>query len=133
MNSDPLSSFLTPPSKRRKLMAVLASPPKLSDLMAAFKATQSPMSASRTQKVTEVPESREFRPTKRISYAETDTSSMQASPGSSAGEGSYQESPGEGTVDSEDEPQKKPVVIDLDIDTDEDELQSDAIIHGKTT
>lgn len=89
--SDPPTSFDTPPPKRRKLAAVAITPPRYSDLLAAFGARRVPSSISRMLKETEGV--RALRPeskTTGFSYAETDTSDMitpKSSPnGSSFGE-----------------------------------------------
>ncbi|KAK3706971.1 hypothetical protein LTR37_012470 [Vermiconidia calcicola] len=72
MDNDPLSTFTTPPSKRRKLVSVQPSPPKLSELMAAFGAKQLPSSASRMDKITASKELRPQRP--GVTYAESESS-----------------------------------------------------------
>lgn len=131
METDPLSTFLTPPSKRRKLAAVQPSPPKLSDMLAAFGAQRLPSSVSRMQK--EADDARNLRPAKpRVSYAESDSEPV--TPTSSPGGSSFGEA-GESS--------KTSIIIDDDTDEelqrdiarqvmedDEDELQSEDVIHG---
>ena len=126
MDSDPLTSFLTPPSKRRKVSMVKPSPPRLSDLLSAFGARRVPSSVSRMEKEAD---SRDLRPVKQpFNYAESEGSNL--TPKTSPGASSFEASPESSktsikvhdSTDSENELQQD----------DEDELQSDDIIHGQT-
>ena len=114
MDIDPLTSFHIPVSKRRKLMAVQPTPPRLSNLLTAFGATRSPISASRTEKGSNT---KNLRSSRKVSYAESDgTNSPSAqSDGSTFGE----------------LPQSSKTSIELhDTTESEDELHSDDVIHG---
>ena len=120
MDSDPLAAPQTPPLKRRKLTVVQPSPPKLSDLLAAFGARRLPESVSRMAKEAD---GRDLRPSKQgFSYAESDESiSPTPSPGNSSFGGSTESS--------------KTSVVDLVGSDSEDELQAsgevddDDVIH----
>src|ERR1700761_4668122 len=123
MDFDPLSSFQTPPPKRRKLFAVRASPPRLSDLLASFGARRLPMSARRMEKLSE--ERRSLRPQRsNFSYAESENSSPGAKSSSSEFDDLLpKELPISGDSDGERQ-------VQVDDDEEEDELNSDDVIHG---
>ncbi|KAK5165576.1 uncharacterized protein LTR77_009105 [Saxophila tyrrhenica] len=70
MDVDPLSTHQTPPSKRRKLLAVMPPAPKLSDLLSAFGARSIPASVSKMANVADVKNLRQQRPV--FSYAESE-------------------------------------------------------------
>ena len=120
MDSDPLTSFLTPPTKKRKLVSVVPSPPMLADLLAAFGAKRLPMSVSRISAGRMEVDDRELRAAKKVfSYAESDVSD--ATP----------ESPDSSGFETLPESSKTSIKVDDSIESEiEDQLQSEDVIHG---
>ena len=119
MDSDPLTSFLTPPNKKRKLVSVVPSPPMLADLLAAFGAKRLPTSVSRISAGRMEVDDRELRAAKVFSYAESDVSD--ATP----------ESPDSSGFETLPESSKTSIKVDDSIESEiEDELQSEDVIHG---
>lgn len=76
--SDPLTNPpFTPPSKRRKLDLVVVTPPRYSDLLAAFGARRVPSSVSKMSRENEgVRKLRNETKTQGLSYAESDDSDV---------------------------------------------------------
>ncbi|KAK3677928.1 hypothetical protein LTR78_002023 [Recurvomyces mirabilis] len=68
MDLDPLALDHATPPKRRKLLAVAPSPPRLSDLLKAFGAQKAPDSARRMQRLST---GRDARPRAAVNYAES--------------------------------------------------------------
>ena len=116
MELDPLSTFQTPPSKRRRLMSAVVLPhQKLSDLLSAFGAQRSPSSVSQLKRTSETMDLRRQRP--EFSYAESETT---ASPTKS-----------DGSVFDDSPPPSKPSkkVHDGDVaEDDEDEVSEDELV-----
>lgn len=129
MESDPLTSFQTPPRKGRKATAVQLSPPRLSDLMAAFGARRLLMSIGRMEMQSD---RQRLRPLKQpFSYAESDSDvTPQTSPGSSF-EDSFESS--KTSIELHDDETDDELQDGADAakeGQDNDELQSDDVIVG---
>ena len=115
---DPLIAYATPPQKRRRLHEVIVTPPRYSDLLAAFGARQTPTSQSRMEKEA----GHELRQKPAVSYAESQSSSTPNGSQYASEFGSPQSS-------RTSQPEHKNVIDLMDGDS-EDELGSGEVIHG---
>lgn len=120
----PLSDHLpTPPSKRRKLASVAVTPPRYSDLLAAFGARRVPSSVSKMSRESVGVRQLRAETKQGFSYAESDGSEVASPNGSSS---SFREAAGTGDTRTS---------IDLtgsDSEAQDDEAESeDDVIEGQ--
>lgn len=120
-------TLTTPPPKKRRLLSVKPSPPRLSDLMAAFGAKRTPSSLSKMERQSAA--GHEMRAKATVNYAESDESA-QASPQSASSFGGPAESSNTSLmVNSKDESEDESIHGSEEESGDELQ-QSDDVIHA---
>ncbi|KAK5115624.1 hypothetical protein LTR85_009795 [Meristemomyces frigidus] len=124
MEPDELT-LTTPPTKRRRLMSSKPSPPRLSDLMAAFGARSTPDSVTKRDR--QSAGGHEMRHKSAVHYAESE-SSAQSSPKSASSFGEKSGSSKTSLMVNSKEDTEDELMGDGNGDS-EDELQSSDVIH----